>query len=180
MSRQNMSWRHLSISGISQLLLTWFWWNFKGRFLEPFFNRCQPLWWYLSSQHLSWQHLCISGISQLLLSQFWLNFKCRSQFLLLKFYQKLYPKFFGPKIFFDPNFFSNLNFLDKIFMDHNFFGPNSFWPKFFLPKLFLDMDFFKPHLSDITTTQLTHLKSDCMIMYDIVNCVMAGVMLKVI
>ena len=33
MSRQHLSWRHLSISRISQLLLTWFWQNFKGRFL---------------------------------------------------------------------------------------------------------------------------------------------------
>ena len=32
-SRQNFSWRYLSISGISQLLLTRFWRNFKGRFL---------------------------------------------------------------------------------------------------------------------------------------------------
>ena len=28
-----MSWQQLSISGISQLLQTWFWWNFKGKFL---------------------------------------------------------------------------------------------------------------------------------------------------
>ena len=34
LSRQHLSWLHLSISGISQLLLTWFWWNFKGRFLR--------------------------------------------------------------------------------------------------------------------------------------------------
>ena len=33
LSRQHLSWRHLSISGISQLLLTRFWWNFKGSFL---------------------------------------------------------------------------------------------------------------------------------------------------
>ena len=34
-SRQHLFWGHLYISGISQLLLTWFWWNFKGSFLEP-------------------------------------------------------------------------------------------------------------------------------------------------
>ena len=33
LSRQHLSWPHMSISGISQLLLTWFWWNIKGRFL---------------------------------------------------------------------------------------------------------------------------------------------------
>ena len=54
LSRQHLSWWHLSISGISQLLLTRCWPNFKGRFLDPFFNRCQSLWWYLSSQHWSW------------------------------------------------------------------------------------------------------------------------------
>ena len=34
MSRKYLSWWHLSISGISQLLLTWFWWNFKCSFLR--------------------------------------------------------------------------------------------------------------------------------------------------
>ena len=33
MSRQHLSWLNFSISGSSQLLLTWFWPNFKGRFL---------------------------------------------------------------------------------------------------------------------------------------------------
>ena len=33
MSRQHLSWRYLSMSGISQLLLPWFWRNFKGSFL---------------------------------------------------------------------------------------------------------------------------------------------------
>ena len=33
LSMQHLSSRHLSISGISQLLLTRFWWNFTGRFL---------------------------------------------------------------------------------------------------------------------------------------------------
>ena len=35
---QHLSWRHLSISAISQLLLAWFWPNFKGRFLGPFWT----------------------------------------------------------------------------------------------------------------------------------------------
>ena len=33
---QHLSWRHLSISAIFQLLLTWLWPNFKDRFLGPF------------------------------------------------------------------------------------------------------------------------------------------------
>ena len=190
MSRQHLSWQHLSISGISQLLLTGFWWNFKGsflepsltdsdyqvnicpfnicpceicpyqdylrltlcwpkfegRFLEPFFNRCQPLWWYLSSQHLSWQHLSISGISQLLLSQFWPDFKGRSQFIfLLKFLEPdLFTKFFLTQNFFGPQIFLNLNILDNIFLDHNFFGPYSVWPKNFLLKVFFEHGSFLP------------------------------------
>ena len=35
MSKQHLSWRHLSISSISQLLQVRFWPNFKGRFLGP-------------------------------------------------------------------------------------------------------------------------------------------------
>ena len=35
LSKQHLSWRHLSISTISQLLLVRFWPNFKGRFLGP-------------------------------------------------------------------------------------------------------------------------------------------------
>ena len=38
LSRQHLSWRHLSISAISQLLLALFWPNFKGRFLRPFWT----------------------------------------------------------------------------------------------------------------------------------------------
>ena len=38
LSRQHLSWRHLSISAISQLLLALFWPNFKGRFLGPFWT----------------------------------------------------------------------------------------------------------------------------------------------
>ena len=30
---QHLSWQHMSISGISQMLLAWFWLNFKDRFL---------------------------------------------------------------------------------------------------------------------------------------------------
>ena len=33
---QHLSWKHLPISGIFQLLLTWFSWNFKGSFLKPY------------------------------------------------------------------------------------------------------------------------------------------------
>ena len=56
---QHLSWRHLSISAISQLLLARFWPNFKGRFLGPFWTypnchndicpgNISPYWQYLS------------------------------------------------------------------------------------------------------------------------------------
>ena len=111
------------------------------------FNRCQPLWWYLSSKHLSWRHLSIPGIYQLLLSQFWPNFKGRLQknkltsiffvnIILPKFlYPNVFlcPMFFWTPIFFGPNFFLNLKFfnlnvLDKLFIYQNLFGSNTFWP----------------------------------------------------
>ena len=38
LSRQHLSWRYLSISPISHLLMARFWPNFKGRFLEPFWT----------------------------------------------------------------------------------------------------------------------------------------------
>ena len=68
-----------SKSAISQLLLTRFWWNLKGRLQGT--SRTD------SNCHcdicpgnicpLSWRHLSISGISQLLLTRFWWNFKGR-------------------------------------------------------------------------------------------------------
>ena len=69
---QHLSSRHLSISGISQLLLTRFWWNFTGKFLGTSRKDSNC---HLSRQHLLWWHLYISGISQLLLTRFGLNFK---------------------------------------------------------------------------------------------------------
>ena len=51
LSKQHLSWRHLSISTISQLLLVRFWPNFKGRFLGP-------IWTYSNFQN----EICSSNI----------------------------------------------------------------------------------------------------------------------
>ena len=72
-----MSWGHLSISAISQLLLVRFGSNFKQRVLGTYYNRLQLSQRHLSMQHLSWGQLSISAISQLLLVRFGLNFKQR-------------------------------------------------------------------------------------------------------
>ena len=128
LSRQYLSLRHLSISGISQLLVPRIWPNFKGRFLGPSWPDSILSWWYLPRQHLSWQHLSISAISQLLITCKYppphhpqkLNFRNTSanNFFLPKnfFSQKkmfLTKKIFLQKILFLPNksFFAKKNLL---------------------------------------------------------------------
>ena len=120
MSWQYLSWWHLSISGISQLILTLFWPNFKGRFLVllTIFNRCQLSRWHLSRQHLSWQHLSISEISQLLLTKFFGS-------------NYLGALIIGPKFFLDLNFVST-----KFFLTQKCLRPNIFWGPMFLDPTF--------------------------------------------
>ena len=64
-SRQHLSWGHLSISAITQLILNQVWQNFKGKFLGPSLLDAihQESGWHLPMQHLSWWHLSISTIS---------------------------------------------------------------------------------------------------------------------
>ena len=78
MSGQHLSWGHLSISAISQLLLVRFGSNFKQRVLGTYTTdyKCHPR--HLSGQHLSWGHLSISAISHLLLARFGSNFEHRA------------------------------------------------------------------------------------------------------
>ena len=68
--RYQLSWGHLSISGLSQLLLPWCWPKIKGRFLEPSLtdaNRYGDIWAV---------NICPCDISpyQEYLSYYWLNF----------------------------------------------------------------------------------------------------------
>ena len=133
MSRQHLSWRHLSTSGVSQLLLTRFGPNFKGRFLGQsltdvnFQGDICPYKQYLSYY---WP-----DFDENFWNQFWeLNF-CTPHFFGLKFLLgplfllslsigqiSFVLTFFGPKILLGHN----------IFLDHKFFLDESFWTQIFL------------------------------------------------
>ena len=136
----------LSIYGISHLLLTRCWTNFKGGFLEPSLtdaNRYGDTCW-----------VNISGMSQLLLTKLWANFKCRSKKKKFDFnfwepdhftwsflYHKLWSsKFFGPQNVFWPNFFLRLYFFKLNVLD-NIFWTLLFFTKFFFDPTLLDLKF---------------------------------------
>merc|ERR1711954_286180 len=59
LSRQHLSWGHLSISAIPQLLQALIGSNFKQKVLGIIYNRLQLSPQDLSLQHLSWGHLSI-------------------------------------------------------------------------------------------------------------------------
>ena len=99
MSRQHLSWQHLSISGVFQLLLTRFWPNFNGRFLGP----------------------CLTDANCLATKIF------SKFFFQTQFFSKIFSdtKSIGPKIFWTHNFFGPKVFRPKIISDPwFFFGPN--------------------------------------------------------
>ena len=117
MSKQHLFLQHLSILGISQLLLTQFWPNFKGRFqgqsltdTNCYCDICQG-------------NICPSNISP---------------------YQHISPFtnqiFFGPK-FFWTRFFSDLNPLYPQFSWQKFWTQN-FFDSYFWTYDFLDLKFF--------------------------------------
>ena len=181
MSRQHLSWKHLSISGISQLLLVWFWPKFKSRFLELFltFTNCQS--------DIFQGNICPGDICpyQEYLSCYWPNF---DQTFLAQFFESLNflaqnfvsLKFFEHNIFLDQNCFGDIcpyqeylscywpDFYKTfwVFEDHNFFWtlifwPNillnqhHFWPKFFLDKIcFWIKKFYKNDIRKIITTTI--------------------------
>ena len=122
-----MSRQHLSISGISQLLLTRFWPNFKGRFLGLFwtdFNYCS---------NIFPGNICPVNICpyQENLSCHWLNFD-----------QTLWTKILGTLIFFD-----QILFLDQKFcLTQIFFGSNIFWQKIFVQNVFWPYFFWQTFL----------------------------------
>ena len=111
-----MSWQHLTISAISQILLTRFWQNC----LDPIF------WgpWFFEGHIL---------LTKLLLTQIFFGPKifCTKNFFTLIFLTRL----FGPKIFctrnlIDLKFADSRFFFDQDFFYPKFFGPNFFWTKF--------------------------------------------------
>ena len=94
----------MSISGISQLLLTRYWQNFKGRCLGPSLTdaNCHRD---ICSKNICSDEICRNvGISQLLLTQFW-------------------PKFLGQNLFGDLFFPAQNLFLPKLFWTQNFCWP---------------------------------------------------------
>ena len=150
--RQHLSWKHLSISGISQLLLVWFWPNFKSRFLKQFstYTNCHS--------DICQGNICLGDICpyQEYLSCYWPNF---DQTFLAQFFESLN---FWPQNFVSPKFFWHNKFLDQ-----HFFGDicpyqqylSSYWPdfdkkfwatffcyqNFWGPKLFLNLNFLTQH-----------------------------------
>ena len=124
---QHLSWRHLSISAIFQLLLTWLWPNFKDRFLGPFLTYSNCPYDIFSG------NICPSDICpyQEYLSCHWPDFdqtlkvgpwdhlkhiptvtvKFMKNFIKKKFAKKFLPK----KIFVIKSFLTKLDFFQKEF-----------------------------------------------------------------
>ena len=111
MSRPNLSWQHLSISGIPQLLLTGSLRNIKGKFLGPSLTDAN------CHGDICPGNICPGNICPY---QEYLNCNC-----------------FGPNKFFEPKNFSYKMFWTKNFLAPKFFGPNSFWTKNYYDLKFL-------------------------------------------
>ena len=132
MSRQNLSWQHLSISGTSHLILTRFWPNFKGRFIGPSLtdskchseictgNVCPDNFFYIMNS---------SDVPDPILTQF-------SGALIFLDQHSFWPKFFRPKIFWTWYFFGPKVFRTKFFLTRNLFDPTFFGNRFFGPTIF--------------------------------------------
>ena len=135
-----MSWGHLSISGISQLLLTQFLPNSKGWFVGYFQQ--------MPTVIVIFVNICPGDICwcKEYLSCYWPKFDFWTQFFASR-------NLFG-SIFFGTKFCLAQTFLDimkifwpKIFLNQNvidtkFFGPYLFWTEIFFGfKIFLDLKF---------------------------------------
>ena len=149
LSRQHLSRWHLSISGISQLLHTRFWWNLRGSILES--SRTDSYYQVdIFPGNISPGDICPY---QEYLSYYWLNFDQTLKIDSIFFYvlilepnhltQNLFesnfwtPNFFRPQIFLDPKIFWTY-----IIFNLNFLGHNFFWPNIFLDPTFLGIKFF--------------------------------------
>ena len=151
--------RHLYILGISQLLLTWFWPNFKGRFLGQCLTDAK---WH--------NNICPGNIFpgnicqyQEYISCCWPNHDqtfCTQFFADLNFFRS---NFFRTKILFNPNFFDI-----KLFLTQHFFGPYLLWTQifvfpilygfnFFGPKIFWDQNCFLDQKFFLTENQISNL-----------------------
>ena len=127
--RHHLTWRLMSISGISLLLLTPFWRNFKGRFLGPSLTDAN------SHGDICPGNICPGDICPY---QEYLSCYC---FGSNKF---LNQNFFWPLNFWDLTFFGST--LDKIFRTNIFSETKFFRPNKFLTKKKLETKFFQPNI----------------------------------
>ena len=136
MSRQHLSWGHLSISAISLLLLTWFWPNFKISFLGPSLTDVDCL-----------SDICQSNVWPGNICPFEQYLSCYStnfdHLLKVGFWGHVYQMPFVRGTF-GPNIFRGLNvFGPKTFLNWIIFWPKFWWTKIFLhPKFFFDLMIF--------------------------------------
>ena len=127
LSSQHLSWWHLPISGMFQLLLTWFWPNIKGRFLGQ------------SSTDANWySDICPGNLCpgnncpfQKYLPCYWPGFD-----------QNFWTQFLGSLIFEDHIFFWPNFFRPKYIWTKKLVGPNIFLDQFLLYLNCFETDFF--------------------------------------
>ena len=123
---QYLSWQHLSILGISHLLLIRFWPIFKGRFLGPSLTDAN----YHSK--ICPGNICPGNICphQEYFSYCWPNFDQTIVRCLNFFGPKFFTLIFLPLLFFNPKLFWT-----QIFQDPNFLEPKIVATKIFGPKV---------------------------------------------
>ena len=124
---QHLFWQPLSILGISQLLLTRFWPNFKCMLLK------------ISLTNIN----CHCDICQ---GSICLGNNCPYQDYFIYYWSNLdqtfWAQFFGCLSFLGPKFCLTTLFHPKLFWTHNFFGPKIYLD----PKIFWTQIFFKPKI----------------------------------
>ena len=137
---QYLSWWHLSILGISHLLLIRFWPIFKGRFLGPSLTDAN----YHSK--ICPGNICPGNICphQEYFSYCWPNFDQTIVRCLNFFGPKFFTLIFLPLLFFNPKLFWTQIFQDPNFLEPKIIATRNFLTKQVLdPKYFLNQHFFK-------------------------------------
>ena len=126
LSMQYLSWQHLSILGISHLLLIRFWPIFKGRFLGPSLTDANY------HSNICPGNICPGNICphQEYFSYCWPNFDQTIVRCLNFFGPKFFTLIFLPLLFLNPKLFWT-----QIFQDPNFLEPKIVATKIFGPKV---------------------------------------------
>ena len=137
-----LSRRHLSISGISQLLLSQF-------FRDHLLQMATVIVTFVQATHCL-QHLYISAISQLLLIQFYPTFRTKILGALIFVNQNVWTQHFFRTFFSDQKFFRTQNFYGpQFFLTNHFCVPkylqilNLFDQPFLRTKISSDLRFFR-------------------------------------